>query len=82
MDLWRWQLLWQRSVFTGAERYSTGTSGSCGMSERPFLVLAPVFTAQKKWGRRMLALAVICAAALLVMTGCAPRGAGGSRFSD
>ena len=38
----------------------------------PFLVLAPVFAAQKKWGRRLLALAVICAVVLLVMTGCAP----------
>ena len=32
----------------------------------------PVFAAQKKWGRRLLALAVICAVVLLVMTGCAP----------
>ena len=38
----------------------------------PFLVLAPVFAAQKKWGRRLLALVVICAVVLLVMTGCAP----------
>ena len=54
-----------RAVFDWYERFLwyVGT---------PFLVLAPVFTAQKKWGRRMLALAVICAAALLVMTGCAP----------
>ena len=41
MDLWRWQLLWQRSVFTGAGRSLTGTSGSCGMSVRRFWCLPP-----------------------------------------
>lgn len=72
MDLWRWQRLRQQSVFTGVERYSTGTSGSCGMSERRFWCLPPSLPQQKKWGRRLLALAVICAVVLLVMTGCAP----------
>lgn len=54
-----------RAVFDWYERFLwyVGT---------PFLVLAPVFAAQKKWGRRLLALAVICAVVLLVMTGCAP----------
>lgn len=54
-----------RAVFDWYERFLwyVGT---------PFLVLAPVFAAQKKWGRRLLALVVICAVVLLVMTGCAP----------